>query len=111
MATADELVHRHVHRASPRVLFACLTSPEHLSHFWGPAGSRTPLDRIVVDLRPGGVFETVMVSESDGAERWMRAVYEVIDPPNRLAWREVESGMLTEITFHPRPDGTTEVVT
>jgi uncharacterized protein YndB with AHSA1/START domain len=107
----DEFVYRRVHRATPRLLFECLTVPEHLTCFWGPAGTRTPLDRIVVDLRPGGAFETVMVSEADGSEHHMRAVYEVVDPPVRLVWREVGSGMLTEITFDERGDGTTEVVT
>jgi uncharacterized protein YndB with AHSA1/START domain len=111
MAAPDEFVYRRVHRASPQLLFECLTSPEHLTCFWGPAGTRTPLDRIVVDPRPGGAFETVMVNESDGSEHRMRAVYEVVDPPTRLAWREVESGMLTDITFHDLADGTTEVVT
>jgi uncharacterized protein YndB with AHSA1/START domain len=111
MAAPDEFVYRRVHRASPQLLFECLTSPEHLTCFWGPAGTRTPLDRIVVDLRPGGAFETVMVNESDGSEHRMRAVYEIVDPHTRLAWREVESGMLTDITFHDLADGTTEVVT
>ena len=104
-------VYRRVHRATPRLLFECLTTPEHLTWFWGPAGTRTPLDRIVVDLRPGGAFETVMVSEADGSEHHMRAVYEAVDPPVRLVWREVGSGMLTEITFDELGDGTTEVVT
>jgi uncharacterized protein YndB with AHSA1/START domain len=111
MAAPDEFVHRRVHRASPRLLFECLTSPEHLTHFWGPAGTRTPLDRIIVDLRPGGAFETVMVNVSDGSEHRMRAVYELVEPPLRLAWREVGSGMLTDITFHDLANGTTEVVT
>jgi len=57
----DEFVYRRVHRATPRVLFECLTEPEHLTCFWGPAGTRTPLDRIVVDLRPGGVTGTMPV--------------------------------------------------
>ena len=111
VAAPDEFVYRRVHRATPQLLFECLTSPEHLTCFWGPTGMRTPLERIVVDLRPGGAFETVMVNESDASEHHMRAVYEVVDPPTRLAWREVESGMLTEITFDGRADGTTEVVT
>lgn len=111
MAVPDEFSYRRIHRASPRLLFECLTSPAHLTRFWGPAGTRTPADRIVVELRPGGSFETVLVNESDGSEHRMRAVYEVVDPPARLAWREVDSGMLTDITFQDLGDGTTEVVT
>ncbi len=60
----DEFVHRRIHRASPELLFECLTTPEHLTHFWGPVGTVTPLDGITVELRPGGIFETAIVSES-----------------------------------------------
>src|SRR5215475_5597601 len=107
----NELVYRRVHRASPELLFECMTTPEHLTHFWGPAGTVTPLDGIVVDLRPGGAFETLMVAESGNGEHLMRAVYEVVDPPRRLAWSEADSGMLTTVTFVDLGDGSTEVVT
>jgi uncharacterized protein YndB with AHSA1/START domain len=109
--STDEVVHRHVHRATPELLFECMTVPEHLTHFWGPAGTITPLDGITIDLRPGGIFETVMVSEHDGAQHRMHAVFDTIDPPRLLAWREPNSGMLTTVTFVDLGDGTTEVVT
>ena len=107
----DELVHRRVHRADPDLLFECLTTPEHLAQFWGPDGATTPVEGIVVDLRPGGAFETRMTFPATGHEHLMRAVYEVVDRPTRLVWREVESGMRTTITFSDLGDGTTEVVT
>lgn len=106
-----DFTHRRVHRASPELLFACMTTPEHLTHFWGPLGTSTPLDGIVVDLRPGGVFETQMVSNQTGDDHVMRAVYEEIDPPHRLVWREIGSGVVTTVTFIDLGDGTTEVVT
>jgi uncharacterized protein YndB with AHSA1/START domain len=87
-----------------------MTSPEHLTHFWGPAGTSTPIDGITVDLRPGGVFETVMVNDADGGRHTMRAEYLEVVPPARLVWRE-SSGMVTTITFADLGDGTTEVVT
>jgi uncharacterized protein YndB with AHSA1/START domain len=111
MGEAGEFVYRRVHEASPELLFDCLTMPEHLTHFWGPAGTRTPLHRIVVDLRSGGAFETVMVNEANGSEHRMRAVFVEVDRPTRLAWQEVESGMVTTITFDDLGDGRTEVVT
>ncbi len=109
--STDEFVYRRVHRASPELLFECMTTPAHLAHFWGPVGTTTPADGIVVELRPGGAFETTMVSEQSGHQYVMRAVYEEVDPPHRLAWREVDSGMVTTITFTDLGDGTTEVVT
>ena len=107
----DEFVYRRVHDASRELLFECLTQPEHLTHFWGPTGMRTPLEGIVVDLRPGGAFETVMVNDASGSEYRMRAVYVEIAPPSRLAWREVESGMITTITLEDVGGGRTEVTT
>ncbi|GAA0485580.1 hypothetical protein Ade02nite_09110 [Paractinoplanes deccanensis] len=102
---------RHVHRASVETVFACLTEPEHLTHFWGPAGTHTPLENIVVDLRPGGAFETTMVNDTTGDTYTMRAVYVAVEAPRFLSWRERDSGVLTEVTFADLGDGTTEVVT
>src|SRR4029077_1217270 len=96
-----ELTITRVHRAPVALLFDCMTTPEHLTHFWGPTGTTTPLDKITVDLRPGGVFATTMVNDADGSEYPMVAEYVEIDRPNKLVWREpgVEGGMLTTITF------------
>ena len=108
-----ELIFRRVHRGSPALLFACMTEPAHLTHFWGPAGTTTPAATIVVDLRPGGAFETTMVNDADGSTYTMRAVYAEVSPPDRLVWVEagVEGGMRTTVTFVDLHDGRTEVVT
>jgi uncharacterized protein YndB with AHSA1/START domain len=111
MEDIDEFVYRRVHEAEPELLFDCLTMPEHLSQFWGPVGARTPIDRIVVDLRPGGAFETTMVNDASGSEYQMRAVYLEVDRPARLVWREVDSGVITTITLEDLGGGRTEVVT
>jgi uncharacterized protein YndB with AHSA1/START domain len=112
MSGTGELTYRRVHRASPELLFDCMTSPEHLAHFWGPTGTTTPVENIVVDLRPGGVFETTMVNDADGSTYTMRAVYVEVSRPGRLVFIEpdVEGGMRTEITFVDLGDGRTEVV-
>ncbi len=111
--TTGELTYRRVHRGSRELLFACLTTPAHLAHFWGPSGTTTPVENITVDLRPGGVFETTMVNDADGSTHTMRAVYAEVHPPERLVWVEadVEGGMRTTITFVDLLDGRTEVVT
>jgi len=108
-----EFTYRRTHRASPELLFDCMTQPEHLSRFWGPDGMTTPMDGITVELRPGGRFETVMVSTADGSQYTMRAVFLAVERPARLVWEEpaVEGGMVTTITFTDLGDGHTEVVT
>ena len=109
----DELVYRRIHDAPRELLFDCMTQPGHLTHFWGPAGTTTPIDGITVDLRPGGVFETVMVNDADGSRYTLRAVYVEVRRPDRLVWTEpeTEGGIITTITFTELGDGRTEVVT
>jgi uncharacterized protein YndB with AHSA1/START domain len=109
----DELTYRRIHDAPRELLFDCMTQPEHLAHFWGPAGTTAPTDGITVDLRPGGAFETVMINDADGSQYTMRAVYVEVHRPDRLVWTEpeVEGGMITTITFTDLGNGRTEVVT
>ena len=113
MTETGELTYRRVHRASRELLFDCMTQPEHLTHFWGPKGTTTPIGNIVVDLRPGGAFETTMVSDADGATYVMRATYVEIQRPERLVWIESDAvgGLRTTITFVDLGDGRTEVIT
>ena len=100
-----------VHAAPRALVFAVLTTPDHLSQFWGPVGTHTPVAGITVDLRPGGVFETTMINDRTGAAHTMKAVYLEIRQPQYLSWREVSSGMVTELEFIERGDATTEVIT
>jgi uncharacterized protein YndB with AHSA1/START domain len=98
---------------APRELvFACMTTPEHLSHFWGPTGVSTPISNITVELHPGGRFETIMVDDASGAEYPMTGVFVEVLPPEKLVWteRDVEGGMTTSITFKDLGDGTTETI-
>ena len=107
-----ELTYTRTWDAPRELVFACMTTPEHLTHFWCPTGVSTPIDNITVDLRPGGVFETVMVNDADGAEYPMKGVFVDVEPPARLSWTEqdVEGGMVTSITFTDLGDGRTETV-
>ena len=113
--TADhgELTYRRINNAPRELLFDCMTRPEHLTHFWGPDGTTAPIDGITVELQPGGRFETVMVSDADGSQYTMRAVYVELQRPGTLVWTEpgVEGGMTTTITFVELGDGRTEVIT
>ena len=69
-----------------------MTDPDHLAHFWGPTGVSAPRERITVDARPGGVFETVMVNDADGSEYPTRAVYDEVRPPELLVVDRVALG-------------------
>jgi uncharacterized protein YndB with AHSA1/START domain len=86
-----------------------MIEPEHLTHFWGPAGVSTPLANITVDARPGGVFETVMVNDADGSQYPMRAVYVEVVEPERLVWTEPGTGVTTTSTLLDLGGDRTEV--
>jgi uncharacterized protein YndB with AHSA1/START domain len=88
-----ELWFTRTFEAPRELVFRCLTEPEHLTHFWGPTGVSTPVDRIRVDARPGGTFETVMVNDADGSEYVMRAIFDDVRPPELLSWTDVDSGV------------------
>jgi len=96
---AGELTYTRVFDAPRELVFRCMLEPEHLTRFWGPAGVSTPLETIKVDARPGGVFETVMVSDSDGARYPTRAVYVEIVEPERIVRTEPGSGVTTTSVF------------
>jgi uncharacterized protein YndB with AHSA1/START domain len=105
----DELVFTRVFEAPRELVFRCLIEPEHLTHFWGPAGVSTPLETIKVDARPGGVFETVMVNDADGSQYPTRAVFVEVTEPERLVWTEPDSGVKTTSTLRDLGDSRTEV--
>ncbi len=104
----DELVYRRTFRAPRELVWRCLTEPAELAQFWGPRGMTTPIDGIIVDLRPGGRFETLMNGEH-GSHRMVATFTEVV-PPELLAWVEPASGMHTTSTLDDLGDGSTSVV-
>jgi uncharacterized protein YndB with AHSA1/START domain len=106
--SGDELVYRRTFRAPRALVWRCLTEPAELAQFWGPRGTITPLHGIVVELRTGGRFETLMVDDH-GSYRMVATFTEVV-PPERLSWIEPASGMHTTGTLVDLGDGGTEVV-
>jgi uncharacterized protein YndB with AHSA1/START domain len=90
---------RRVFDAPRELVFRCMTEPEHLTHFWGPIGTHTPLESITVDARPGGAFDTVMVNDADGSSYPTSATYVEVSAPERLSWVEQHSGMTVTATF------------
>jgi uncharacterized protein YndB with AHSA1/START domain len=104
-----ELRYTRVVEAPRELVFRCMVDPDHLTHFWGPQGTSAPRDRITVDARPGGVFETVMVNDADGSEYTTRAVYDEVREPELLAWTESHSGMKVVSRFVALGPDRTEV--
>ena len=104
-----ELDFTRVFHAPRELVFRCMIDPEHLTNFWGPAGTSAPVERIHVDPRPGGAFETVMVNDADGSEYPTQATYVEVTEPERLVWKEAHSGMTVTATFADLGGARTEV--
>jgi uncharacterized protein YndB with AHSA1/START domain len=109
MLDDNELVITRTFDAPRELVFRCLTQKEHLAQFWGPKGTHTPIDDIVIDLRPGGAYQTTMVGDEDGNRYTMSAVLDEVVPPERLVWTDTATGVVTTSTFTEVGSDRTEV--
>ncbi|HLU39539.1 MAG TPA: SRPBCC domain-containing protein [Planctomycetota bacterium] len=90
---ARELSVTAVIPAPPERVFAVWT--EALPEWWGPHGTTTPVCEM--DLRPGGLFRTVMRT-ADGREHPTRGVFLDVVAPRRIVFTDA-----FEPGFVPRP--------
>lgn len=58
------------------------TDPQHLAHWWGPAGSKMNITQL--DLRPGGICH-FHLQMPDG-EMWAKFVYREVVPEQKLVF-------------------------
>lgn len=80
-----EVVFTRVFNAPRRLVFEAWTTPEHVTHWFGPRGYTLPVCKI--DLRPGGAWRYIMRGP-DGREMGMKGVYREIVPYDRLVSTE-----------------------
>ena len=95
-------------KARPAIVFDALTTPEGISHWWGPDAG--PVLLAEVDLRVGGRFR-VRFRMLDGSEHESSGEYTEVVKPTRLAmtWRwahggePVEAGEESRVEIDLRP--------
>jgi uncharacterized protein YndB with AHSA1/START domain len=95
-------------RARPETVFAAMTEPEGIGHWWGPDAG--PVLIAETDIRVGGAFR-VRFRMLDGSEHESFGTYLEVDPPRRLAmtWQwmdENDPQSRVEIDLRPVPEGT-----
>jgi len=88
---ADEavIVMTRVYEAPRDLVWEAMTEARHVAQWWGGPGFSNPVCEM--DVRPGGLWRHVM-RFPDGHELHMNFVFVEVDPPKRLAWRDVGHG-------------------
>lgn len=89
------------------------TEPELLSTWFGPHTTHTPVDKIEIDMRPGGVWNLTMVDNETGEEYpFMNDVVEVDRPVSFTLHghgdtaRGLAETLFVRVEFHDHGDKT-----
>ncbi|MEE1767704.1 SRPBCC family protein [Streptomyces sp. JV185] len=95
-------------------VFEAWTTPEHFAAWFG-GEAEVPLDRVSMDVRPGGDWSLVMVVP--GTEMPFHGVYREVVAPERLVFTMKDAsapadgdGEIITATFTERGERTTELV-
>jgi uncharacterized protein YndB with AHSA1/START domain len=93
-ATQDNIAARsfnieRVFNAPREKVFAAFTECEHLIHWWGP--HEWPLGHCDMDFRVGGSWHYAMRETATGNESWGLALYDEINAPEFIRYRDVFS--------------------
>jgi uncharacterized protein YndB with AHSA1/START domain len=99
-----EIVITRIFEAPREAVWKAWTEPEELARWWGKRGWTTPPETVTMDVRPGGTFSLLSVSDEDGREMHMDVTYSEVVEPERLRF-----GAAT-VTFTDLGDGRTEMV-
>jgi uncharacterized protein YndB with AHSA1/START domain len=96
---------------APRPLvWRAWTEPGHFAQWFGPRGYTVPPSSVRMDVRPGGVCEFVMASDEDGQEFTNSGVFVEVVEPERLVFRDSETGMVVTMVLDDLGDGRTRMV-
>jgi uncharacterized protein YndB with AHSA1/START domain len=78
------------------------TEPEELVRWWGKRGWTAQRSSLVMEVRPGGLFRVVTISD-DGRELVSEGVYREVVAPERLSFGDAT------VTFADLGDGRTRM--
>lgn len=93
-ASGRELTVTRTFAAPQSLVFEAFTDCKHLKHWWGPKGWSLPVCKM--DFRPGGSWHYCMEGPN-GEESWGLALYDEIDQPDRIVYRDYFSDAEGEV--------------
>ena len=113
-ATAQQITITRVYDAPRELVWKAWTEPERIAQWWGKRGWSTPVSSVTLDVRPGGAFRLNSISDADGSELPLDAVYREVVEPERLSFGPPPHGGGDEragatVTFTDLGDGRTEM--
>jgi uncharacterized protein YndB with AHSA1/START domain len=106
--TAREITITRVFDAPRELVWKAWTEPERLARWWGRRGWTAQPSTITMDVRPGGTFRVITVSDADGTEMPTEGTYREVVEPERLVFGARE-GPVATVTFADLGDGRTEM--
>ena len=105
--TTREIEITRVYDAPRQQVWNAWTEPERIARWWGKRGWSTPPSSVTLDVRPGGAFRLNSISDTDGREMPLDAVYVEVVEPERLVFARDEER--ATVTFADLGDGRTEM--
>ena len=99
-----EIVVTRIFEAPRERVWRAWTEPAEIARWWGKRDWTTPPDSVTMDVRPGGEFSLLSVSDEDGREMRLDTTYREIVEPERLSFGEAT------VTLTDVGDGRTEMV-
>jgi uncharacterized protein YndB with AHSA1/START domain len=96
----DEIRLTRLFDAPRDLVFAAMTTAEHVKRWWGNLGDGYSVPVCEIDLRPGGAWR--FVNRHPKGEAAFHGVYREITPPERLVFTEI---------YEPFPDAESVVTT
>ncbi len=100
-ASKQTFVISRVFKAPSGLVYAALTDPERMKHWWGPKGVKVIASKM--DLRPGGTYHYGMQTP-DGSVIWGRFVFREIVEGQRIELINSFSDEKGGLTRHPGSD-------
>jgi uncharacterized protein YndB with AHSA1/START domain len=103
-AEADGISIVRIFDAPREEVFRAWTEPEAFGAWFGEHGSSVPLEKLEMDVRPGGTWRAVMIVDPQGSEHPFAGRYEEVVEPERLVTVELADlgDGTTQMTFSQR---------